>query len=540
MVEASQYFADSHGCYDITPQAAIYREASDSHLLLGEWGRGFDTEDDNITSLNAIHHGLVWACINVIAGDLGQIPLCVMRKTEEGYEKAENHPISQLLSVRPNKYQTPASFIEYVSSQVEVWGNAFVEIVRDPTGKITSLVPIPSRYMNYETDENGEPFYYMYSPLPGRQLITYELDEVLHFKGLESNGFWGYRLVEIAFPELRLARANLRHASSSYANGAIPGGVLQHPGKPDKDARMNMRNDWNNAHGGSKNRGKIAVLWEGMTYNAVAASAHDSQLMESIAHNPRLIGMLFQLAPYKLGDWSESSTRANLEDSQKEYFQSTLSRRLNKMVQEINYKLFPMASRKFCVKPDPTELLKGDKKTQMETASIGMSATLWTRNEARAYIGMNAVDGGDEFVNPNTTANAGQQQDGDEDGDQEDADDTQDLARRMERLLLTQAKVVCQIERDKVAAKQKTKNPTANVRQHYNAAFGHYASEKLLPTVEAMDGILPLVPLDKAIDRYADVARTRAVGTAAADWNLDDNAALLASFLLGKDCNENA
>ena len=530
MVMENQFFADANGCYDTSPQAAVYKESSDSHLLLGEWGRGFNTDDDEITSLNAIKHGLVWACVNVIAGDLGQIPLNVVKRTENGCELAENNPVHYLLNVRPNPYQTPASFIEFIDSQVEIWGNGFAEIVRDGMGRVSQLLPIPSQYMNYETDEKGDPFYYMQSPLPDYSYITFGLDEVVHFTGLTSNGFWGYRLVEIAFPELRLARANLRHASASYANGAIPSGVLQHPGKLPPEARNELRKSWQSTHQGSRNRGKTAILWEGVTYNPVAASAHDAQLIESIQHNPSLIGMLFQLAPYKLGDWSQSSTRANLEDSQKEYFQSTLSRRLNKMVQEINYKLFPRGS-KFYVKPDPTELLKGDKKTQMETVQLGIASTAITRNEGREYLGMNRVEGGDEFVNPNTTANAGQQEPPDDEPD----DNSEGMQNQVRELVLDRAKCVCSMESKKVRSKQKAKHKDALIRAYYKDDFVAYAIDMMNVAHGVACVLWRLDDLSRTVDGYKSIAVTRALNTNADKWDINQNARELASLILGEN-----
>lgn len=526
MVDVNQYFAEAGGVYDTTPQAAIHTGAADQHLLLGEFGRGFNDDDDSITSLNAIKHGLVWACINVIAGDLGQIPLNVVRETEGGCETVPDHPVHVLFNHRPNPYQTPSSFVEFMASQMLVWGNAFAEIVRDARGQVLSLMPIPSQYMKYYVDSDGEPFYYAQLPVDDG-LAIYGLDDVIHFSQLQGNAFWGYRLVEIAFPELRLARSNLRHASASYANGAVPSGVLQHPGKLPKEAREELRRSWQETHGGSRNRGKTALLWEGMEYNALSASAHDAQLMESIEHNPRLIGMLFQLAPYKLGDWSQSSTRANLEDSQKEYFQSTLSRRLHTLVQEMNYKLFGKRERGLCIKPDPTELLKGDRKTQMETAQIAMASTVWTRNEARQYVGMNTVDGGDEFVNPNTTANAGQEP-------LESDGDSQDVANRMRALVVAQSRVVCSIEKNRISSRAKTKHPTANIKAHYSRDFAGYAADALQPVCEAADGLIPLVPLSQSLGKYADVAQTRALTTPVSEWGIDENARLLASLILGE------
>jgi HK97 family phage portal protein len=358
---------------------------------------------EELTSLNVIKHGTVWAAVNVIAGDMSQVPFNVMHNTtRNGWVKDLAHPVSALLNYRPNVWQTPSVWKKWVISTTLIWGNAIVWIRRNQRGGIADLVPIPPQHVSYDTDDDGVPYYRITTPsvaLPP----TLELHEVLHFRGLTGNGFWGYRLAEIAADELSFGRSVVKHAANVFRNGAVPGGVLEHPGKLPIEARRNMREEWERMHRGPQQAGRIAILYEDTKYRAMTVSNVDAQLIEAMADDAVLTARLFRLPPYKLADFRQSSVRANLVQSQTEYWQGTLSDWANMMREELSLKLFPNPAT-YCVKPDPTELVKGDTREQVEVAQLGVSSMLWTRNEGRVYIGMNPVEGGDKFENPNTTA----------------------------------------------------------------------------------------------------------------------------------------
>jgi phage portal protein BeeE len=64
-----------------------------------------------------------------------------------------------------------------------------------------------------------------------------------------------------------LAIATEEYGAKFFANGAAPGGVLEHPGTI-KDPQK-IKDSWNAAYQGSSNSHKVAVLEEGMKYQAI-------------------------------------------------------------------------------------------------------------------------------------------------------------------------------------------------------------------------------------------------------------------------------
>lgn len=385
-----QFYVDASGVQQVS--AFVSKDTEPA-----SWWPGYSEHANRaLTPDNALSHGLLWCGLNLIAGDLAQVPYYVRRKTDAGPVDAPTHPLWRILTVQPNEWQTPYELFEWIALTKIVWGNALVRVRRSPTtGTVTALEPIPMRMVEWFTDDNGIPFYVVHWP-HGSESLT--LPDVLHFRGLGSNGFWGRRLIDVAQDEINLTRDAMRHAANTFRNGGRPDGVLKHPGKLGDTQRANLRSDWQKAHGGPENAGRIAVLWEGMDWSPMSSSNVDAQMVEMLSHDAVLVGRLLQLSPLMLGDLRYSATRANVEEARRAYYLETLSRHVASIAQQLNAKL--IRNSQFSIHADASEVQKGDMKTRVEVASMAVGARVWNQNEARDYTGRNMVEGGDVFANP--------------------------------------------------------------------------------------------------------------------------------------------
>lgn len=385
-----QFIADASGVHQVN---AFVAQESDP----ASWWSGYSTHyQKNLTPENALSHGLLWCGLNLIAGDLAQVPYYVRRGTDAGPVDAPTHPLWRILTVQPNQWQTPYELFEWIALTKIVWGNALVRIRRSRTGgNVIALEPIPMRFVEWFTDDDGMPFYAVHWPGGTESLTT---SEVLHFRGLGSNGFWGRSLMDVAQDEISLTRDAMRHAATTFRNGGRPDGVLKHPGKLSDSERANLRADWQAVHGGADNAGKIAVLWSGMDWTPLSSTNVDAQMIEMLSHDAVLVGRLLQLSPLMLGDLRYSATRANVEEARRAYYLETLSRHVASITQQLNSKLIRNPA--FAIHADASEVQKGDMKTRVEVASMAVGARVWNQNEARDYTGRNLVEGGDVFANP--------------------------------------------------------------------------------------------------------------------------------------------
>ena len=135
-------------------------------------------------------------------------------------------------------------------------------------------------------DKNGK-LYYLYSTqsddAPTMKGSTVYLDpsEVLHIPGLGFDGLVGYSPIAMAKNAIGMAIACEEYGAKFFANGAAPGGVLEHPSTIKDPQRV--RESWQSTFGGSGNANKIAVLEEGMKgtmADYTIASVTETMLMD--------------------------------------------------------------------------------------------------------------------------------------------------------------------------------------------------------------------------------------------------------------------
>ncbi len=140
--------------------------------------------------------------------------------------KATNHLLYYLLHDEPNPEMTSFVFRETLMSHLLLWGNAYAQIIRDGRGNVLSLYPLLPDRMTVDRTSAGE-IYYEYRKDTGTVILRNE--EVLHVPGLGFDGLVGYSPIAMAKNAIGMAIATEEYGAKFFANGANPGGVLEHP-----------------------------------------------------------------------------------------------------------------------------------------------------------------------------------------------------------------------------------------------------------------------------------------------------------------------
>lgn len=249
------------------PQKEInnyYYSGSDGTYLFGT-----TTSGENVNELTAMQTTAVYACVRILAESMAALPLHLYRYTNEGKEKATDHPLYHLIHDEPNPEMTSFVWRETMMTHLLLWGNAYCQIIRDGYGKVLALYPLLPNRMSVKRDSVTGEIYYTYTKyddtnpnFPNR--ITYRLskDDVFHVLGLGFDGLIGYSPIAVARNAVGMTIASDRYGASFFKNGAQPSGVLEHPGIL-KDPQK-VRDAWNAAYGGASNSHKTAVLEEGV------------------------------------------------------------------------------------------------------------------------------------------------------------------------------------------------------------------------------------------------------------------------------------
>ncbi len=338
----------------------------------------------------------VFACVRIIAETVASLPLHTYKYNGEGKEKVQDHPIYKLLHDEPNPEMTSFTMREAMMTHLLLWGNAYCQIIRNGRGEVISLYPLLPDKMKVDRDSKGN-LYYTYM----KEGLAYYLrpDEVLHIPGLGFDGIMGYSPVALAKNAIGLNIAAEEYGGRFFANNATPSGILSTPGSIKEPTKV--RDAWQAAYGGSFNSNRIAVLEDGLQYQAISMPNSDAQFLETRKFQIEEICRIFQVPPHMVADLSKSSF-SNIETQSISFVVHTIRPWLVRLEQAMDRALFKESEKGvFFVSFNASALLRGDYKSRMDGYAIGIQNGFFSVNDVRRMENMDPIaaeEGGNLFL----------------------------------------------------------------------------------------------------------------------------------------------
>ena len=357
-----------------------------------------------VTERSAMQMTAVYSCVRILAEAIAGLPLLVYRQGADGSKvKALDHPLYCLLHDEPNPEMTSFVFRETLMTHLLLWGNAFAQVVRNGRDEVIGLYPLMPNRMTVGRDEAGR-LYYEYQrtwdePAGRYETVTLAARDVLHIPGLGFDGLVGYSPIAMAKNAIGLAQATEDYGASFFANGAAPGGVLEHPGTIKDPARV--RDSWQATFGGARNSNKIAVLEEGMKYTPISVSPDQAQFLETRKFQINEIARIFRIPPHMIGDLEKSSF-SNIEQQSLEFVKYTLDPWVIRFEQAITKTLLSSREKpQIYVKFNLEGLLRGDYKSRMDGYAVARQNGWMSANDIRELENLDKIPaeaGGDLYL----------------------------------------------------------------------------------------------------------------------------------------------
>ena len=357
---------------------------------------------EQVDEKSAMQIATVYACVRLLADSVAQLPLHLFRVVgEDGQEKAKDHPLYNILYRQPNPEMTDFSFKEVLMTHLLLWGNAYVQIIRDGKNNVLGLYPLLPENVEIDRDARGN-LYYIYhaytDETPGEKNkdLYFRRDEILHVPGLGFNGLIGFSPIAMMKNSLGSTLAVEKYGSAFFKNGAQPSGVLEHPGvlkNPEK-----IRQNWSDVYGGANNAHKVAVLEEGMSYKAISLPPEDSQFLSTRQFGVEEICRIFRVPPHMVQDL-QRATFNNIEHLAIEFVMHTLMPWLVRIEQAIiKDVLIDEEKNEFFPKFNVDGLMRGDYKSRMEGYAVAITNGIMSVNDVRKLEDLDPLDeneGGD-------------------------------------------------------------------------------------------------------------------------------------------------
>ena len=366
---------------------------------------GATSSGKSVNERSSLQMTAVYSCVRILSEAVAGLPLHVYRYNDNGgKEKAIDHPLYRLLHDEPNTEMTAFAFRETLMSHLLLWGNAYAQIIRNGRGEVIGLYPLMPNKMKVDRDSKGN-IYYTYSRTqddtklskPGEVVLSPH--EVLHIPGLGFDGIIGYSPIAMAKNAVGMAIACEEYGAKFFANGAAPGGVLEHPGIVKDPERV--RQSWNSVYQGSGNSHKVAVLEEGMKYTPIGISPEQAQFLETRKFQINEIARIFRVPPHMVGDLEKSSF-SNIEQQSMEFVKYTLDPWVVRWEQTINRMLFSSEEKKsYFVKFNVDGLLRGDYQSRMNGYATARQNGWMSSNDIRELENLDKIPtelGGDLYL----------------------------------------------------------------------------------------------------------------------------------------------
>ena len=352
-----------------------------------------------VTADAAMRLSAVYASVRALAETMASLPVVLYRNRKDGgRDLVTDHWLYQLLARQPNRWQNAFEWRELMQGHLALRGNGYNRIVANGKGEIRELQPLHPDRMRIEVfDEHGR-YRYLYRHADGSDEPLLP-GEVFHLRGLSSDGLLGLNPNELARESIGIGIAAQQYGARFFANDARPmGGWIEYAGNfRDQAARETWRDSWQAGQSGN-NRGKTAVLENGMKFHEVGLNNRDSQFIEARQFQVSDIARIFRIPPHLIGDLSKS-TNNNIEQQSLEFVMYTMTPWAERWEAAIESQLM-LEDDALEIEFDFANLLRGDQAARAEFYQSGIVTGWLTRNEARISENLDPIEGLDEPLQP--------------------------------------------------------------------------------------------------------------------------------------------
>ena len=357
---------------------------------------------------NAMEAPTVYACVRLISQTLARMPWQVLRNGADGASNDATHPVYSLLNGEVNEDCTSFVFREAQISDCLLYGNSFAFINRNPAGTPIGLERLRPDLMYMMRDQANQPYYQYWTgkadekaseEIKQRKFRPYD---ILHVVGPSADGMLGeaaiHRMRDLIGMELELQEFTSRF----FANNCRPAGVLSMPGRLSAEGANRLREAFARVHSGAQGAGKVAILEEGLKYDAISTNAKDSDLDSMKKFCRQQIAAAFNVPSHRVGD-NDGVSYSSAEQANAVFVQSTLAGWAARLEQEVNRKLIKRGD-DVTTRISFDDLLRGDMSTRFSAYAVAVTNGILTPNEIRAREGLPAVAGGESIRLPLNTS----------------------------------------------------------------------------------------------------------------------------------------
>jgi HK97 family phage portal protein len=340
----------------------------------------------------------VYACVSLIAADIGKMRLTLVAEDEQGiWTETESAAFSPVLR-KPNRFQTRITFFQQWVMSKLLWGNTYVLKIRDARGVVTSLVVLPPQKVRPLVAPDGSVYYEVKADalagltedqtdtlaIPAREII-HDIMVPLDHPLVGASPITSCGLAAIQALRMQTSSAAL------FANGCRPSGILVAPGDISQESADRLKTKWETNFTGT-NTGRLAVVSGGMKYEQLTMNPVDAAIIQQLQWTDEAICRCFHVPRYKVEVGPDPNyNNINALDSQ--YYAQCLQIHIESIELLLDEGL--ELPKPYGTAFDLDDLMRMDQPTLVETEAKAIGAGIRAPNEARHRLNLPPVIGGE-------------------------------------------------------------------------------------------------------------------------------------------------
>lgn len=363
-------------------------------FLPGSW-----QQDEEIHIDKTLGNWAVFACITLIASDIGKLCLNLVEKMNGIWTEAASPSFSPVLR-KPNRYQTRQQFIEQWIISKLTGGNTYVLKERDNRGVVVGLYVLDHRRVQpLVAVEDGSVYYQLQRDdlsqvhdslpaVPASEIIHDRMNCLFHpLVGLSPIYACGLAAVQ----GLKIQQ----NSAKFFKNMSRPSGVLTAPGQISDETALRLKTEWEKNYSGDS-IGKVAVLGDDLKYSAMTVNAVDAQLIEQLKMSAEMVCSTFHVPNFKVGV-AEIPKGQKVEDLNQIYYSDCLQALMEAIetLLDEGLGLPQVTGHQYGTEFELDDLLKMDSATLTSVIAEQVKGGISKIDEARARLGMPPITGGD-------------------------------------------------------------------------------------------------------------------------------------------------
>lgn len=360
----------------------------------GAWQQNVTVEFNSVLSYHA-----VYACLTLISSDISKLRVKLVEQDDDGiWSEAGNSPAFSPVLRKPNRFQNRIQFWESWIMSKLMRGNTYVLKVRDNRGVVTALYVLAPDRVKVLVATDGSVFYDLaVDNISGiEENIQVPASEIIHDRfNCLFHPLVGTSPIFAAGVAATQGLNIQNNSAVFFGNASRPSGVLTAPGNIDDDVAARLKEAWETKFSGT-NAGKVAVLGDGLKYEAMTMSAEESQLIDQLKWTAEVVCSVFHVPPYKIGI-GQMPTYNNIQSLNVEYYSQCLQKLIEDAELCVDEGLgigagVTTEGRVLGTEFDVDNLLRMDSVTQMEV--LDKASGVMTINEKRRKLDLKKVTGG--------------------------------------------------------------------------------------------------------------------------------------------------